>query len=139
MKISVIKLSDCIKYLVLALVSLAVIIITVYLLSGGHEVLLKTEKEYVLSKNDFAVVKLEENPSTGYTWHYTIENENVLTLVSDKYTTPKDKKTIGAPGVHEWKFKAVSEAETDLIFEYYRDWEGKKERVKKVGYEIVVR
>ncbi|HHV60534.1 MAG TPA: protease inhibitor I42 family protein [Clostridiaceae bacterium] len=139
MKVSVVKLSDCIKYLALALVLVVIIIIAICVLSGGREIVLKTEKEYYLKKNDIAVVKLEENASTGYKWYYTIENENVLKLVSDNYYPPKDKKVIGAPGVREFKFKAVGEGETSLVFENYRSWEGSKERVQRIDYEIKVR
>jgi len=69
------------------------------------------------------LVRLSENPTTGYTWNATASRG--LTIVSDTYTSP-DGTLIGAPGhrdftlspkaVDTYTFRAVS----------LRPWEGAK-------------
>jgi inhibitor of cysteine peptidase len=67
------------------------------------------------------LVRLAENPSTGYTWNATASKG--LAILKDTYTAP-ETPLAGAPGYHEWilspqtvdtyKFSAVS----------HRPWEG---------------
>jgi inhibitor of cysteine peptidase len=70
---------------------------------------------------DSVLVRLNENPTTGYTWNTTISKG--LTVLKDTYTAP-DTTRVGAGGYHEWilspqtvdtyTFRAVS----------LRPWEG---------------
>lgn len=46
------------------------------------------------------LVRLKENPTTGYTWNATATKG--LAIISDTYTSPADTSLMGAPGYHEW-------------------------------------
>jgi inhibitor of cysteine peptidase len=73
---------------------------------------------------DSFVVELEENLSTGYTWHCTIVHEEIVDLESDEYMEPdKTDNMVGVPGTHQYKFIALNNGSTQIKFEYYRDWE----------------
>ena len=81
-------------------------------------------------------IRLEENPSTGYSWVMVISNENVVEVVKDEYITGKDIP--GAPGEHVWIFKGLEEGETQISFSYLRPWEEDSEIDEKV-YVIKVK
>jgi predicted secreted protein len=67
-------------------------------------------------------VVLKGNPTTGYTWHYTIEDNDIVELDSENAT--QDSELIGAGSTYTWNFKALKAGQTKIIFKYYRDWEG---------------
>jgi len=85
-----------------------------------------TGTTYDIPLDKFAVVKLEENATTGYSWFYFIDDETILGFFSEetKATNP-DPKIVGAPMNHIWKFKALKPGTTTLKFAYVRDWEAK--------------
>jgi inhibitor of cysteine peptidase len=78
-------------------------------------------KIVTIPAGDRVMIRLAENPTTGYTWHATASKG--LDIVSDTYTAP-DTTLVGAGGYHDWilspkisdtyTFKAIS----------YRTWEG---------------
>lgn len=89
--------------------------------------------EIKVAKDGTIQLKLEENITTGCTWHVEIENEGMLKVNVDEYKDldksedNKDKEIIcGAPGVHVWNFKALKEGTTKITFKLYQDWESKK-------------
>lgn len=105
---------------------------------NGKEVLLeKPDQEYVLNVGDIAVITLEENPSTGYSWHYTISNKEIVALESDD-VKEREENVVGAPILHTWKFKCIEKGNTEINFQYYREWEGPKTVVKEYTYLLSV-
>jgi inhibitor of cysteine peptidase len=85
---------------------------------------------YTLAANGSAVqetlgdefnVRLEENPTTGYSWNMT--STDGLALVSDQYIPSQPSGTIvGAGGVHSYFYKAVMAGDQGLHGEYRRPW-----------------
>jgi inhibitor of cysteine peptidase len=85
------------------------------------------------------VVKLEENGSTGYTWHFEITNPEVLKLKSETRTeTQKDEEILGAPQQVEWAFEPLKEGKTTIIFRNYREWEGISSTVDIKVYNVKI-
>lgn len=90
-----------------------------------------TDTTYEIPLDKYAVVKLEENPSTGYSWFYFIDDETILSFSTETTTvTNPDPKIVGAPISHLWKFKALKPGTTTLKFAYLRDWEAKAIELK---------
>lgn len=90
-------------------------------------------------------ITLDENVSTGYSWHYSIENSDLIKLdsesTSDSGTADtKDSKPgmVGAGSKHTWNFKGVKQGTTKIIFKYYRSWEGEKADAKTAEYIIKI-
>lgn len=83
-------------------------------------------------------VTLEENPSTGYSWHYVIEDESVLSLVKENPIGGKPGASVGAPNEHVWTFKGIGGGESVVEFKYYREWEGAGGSVDSRSYLVVV-
>jgi inhibitor of cysteine peptidase len=66
-------------------------------------------------------LKLQENETTGYSWHF---DELGFEIVSD--SQEKMNNLIGSPTMHIWIFRPGSLAEKVIKMSYYRTWEGKR-------------
>ena len=95
---------------------------------------LSAETENTLFIGSIGRVMLNGNPTTGYTWHYTIENNEIVDLDAQDYVV--DTGLTGAGGSYIWDFKALKDGETEITFEYYRDWEGAETATKTVSYLV---
>ena len=67
-------------------------------------------------------VVLGRNPTTGFTWHYAVENDDIVK--QDYENDVRDSDRIGSGNTYTWNFKALKEGQTRITFKYYRDWEG---------------
>jgi inhibitor of cysteine peptidase len=67
-------------------------------------------------------VRLQENPTTGFTWNLTTSPG--LQIVSDSYI-PSDTtgKLIGSGGTHVWEISALSVGGQTIQAVYRRPWE----------------
>ncbi|KUK80134.1 MAG: Chagasin family peptidase inhibitor I42 [Mesotoga prima] len=81
-------------------------------------------------------ITLEENASTGYTWHYEILGDGVREVAKDVVTDTSGK--VGAPSRVTWTFQAVDEGNTSIVFRYFREWEGVKSSIDFEAYNIAV-
>ena len=64
------------------------------------------------------------NPSTGYGWTATSENEDVAVADDlDIVTTDSDPWLVGSPAVHNFRITGVSAGESYFTFSYQRAWE----------------
>lgn len=82
-------------------------------------------------------VDLEENPTTGYSWTYSIDDESVIQYVSDEYIDPSalssssgssessepETPLAGAPGVRRFTFTPVGDGSTTIQFKYARPFD----------------
>ncbi len=64
-------------------------------------------------------IKLDENPTTGYSWTYTISDENIVKLVKDDYV-PDDKtgKLVGSGGSRMLTFEGAAKGNADISLAY---------------------
>lgn len=76
----------------------------------------------IVQTGDLFSVSLNGNPTTGYTWHYTIENKDIASGILEEIVPDSD--LIGAGSTFTWTLKALKPGETRILFKYYRDWEG---------------
>ncbi|MDP4108668.1 MAG: protease inhibitor I42 family protein [Bacillota bacterium] len=84
-------------------------------------------------------VELRRNPTTGFTWHYSLGNEGILEKSAESYTP--DSALTGSGGVCVWSFKALKAGQAKLIFKYYRDADGEASATagNTVLYNVTVR
>jgi predicted secreted protein len=101
---------------------------------GGNALTTGTTNE--LTTGDTADVTLKGNPTTGYTWQYTIADESIIKLDGESSVTDSD--LIGAGSTFTWNFKALKPGETKITFKYYRAWEGNENAQQTVEYIIKV-
>jgi inhibitor of cysteine peptidase len=69
---------------------------------------------------DTILLKLQENPSTGYTW--TLSVTPGLTVTRDQHS-PSILRRMGAPGTHEWQIRVMQSGEQTISAVYSRAWE----------------
>ncbi|NPE28170.1 hypothetical protein HNV12_09395 [Methanococcoides sp. SA1] len=91
--------------------------------------------EISLMAGDSIVLKLNENPSTGYLWELSLP-EGIM-LVKDEFVGP-DEPIPGAGGVHEWTLKAVSEGSYQINAIYMRSWEAVTGEEGTFSMDVVV-
>ena len=69
------------------------------------------------------VVRLPTNPSTGYTWSYTVAGDQVLVLDTVTGEAPAPDGMAGVPGLEVWSFRAQGTGRAVLTYIYARPWE----------------
>lgn len=67
-------------------------------------------------------IRLESNPSTGYTWEIAAETSPNTVDLRDRSHEPGDTDVVGAPGVDVFVFDAIAGAEV-LRLEYIRSFD----------------
>lgn len=76
-------------------------------------------------KSDKTTLELNGNPTTGYTWLYSIGDETIISVDEDvKYLGAKG--VMGAPSKFTYTIKSLKAGNTSLKFEYKRPWEDKE-------------
>lgn len=89
-----------------------------------------------VKKGDTYTITLDENPTTGFKWHWEVSNSSIVQIVSDRYVPPSNNLP-GAGGKHEWVIKGISQGTATINFTYYRDFE--PDKIKEVIiYEVAV-
>lgn len=81
------------------------------------------KKNNKISEFDY-VLELDSNPSTGYTWNYTIADDSIVSIEEGEYKSSSDDKNIvGAPGTQQYIVHGLKEGNTVVVFEYSQSWE----------------
>jgi inhibitor of cysteine peptidase len=83
-------------------------------------------KSINLKKGETFYLRLQENPTTGYSWELNMSQG--LDKVSGNYYPPESSKEgkqplVGAGGVHIWEIKALTEGSQQVKGIYKRPWE----------------
>lgn len=91
--------------------------------------------EISLKVGDIIVLKLNENPTTGYSWDLSLPEG--IVLVKDEFVGP-DEPMPGAGGVHEWTLEAVSEGNYQINAIYKRSWENVTGEEDTFSMDVVV-
>lgn len=74
------------------------------------------------------VIKLDSNPTTGYSWFLHEYDKSLIQPVKHEFVAP-DTKLIGAGGYELWTFKVKQDGltvpqQTTIRFAYARPWDG---------------
>ena len=94
-------------------------------------------KTLVLDKPGLLALKLNANPSTGYSWQVSASSAAVTKVGSSFTIVREEEAMVGAPGT-EIIFLNVQEPGTYTVnMEYKRPWE--KPSLDKFGFTVVVR
>ena len=81
-------------------------------------------------------VSLDENPSTGYGWTYTVSPEGIVQLTDDEYHSDAPAGVVGAGGIRSLSFSGINEGTVTLTLTYLRPWEGKPIRTVVIDIHV---
>ncbi len=94
----------------------------------------RTATEVVLLQpKETYTIELEENPSTGYSWHIYMCDLRVFEIIETRYIAP-DKDIPGAPGKRRYVIKGKNAGRGVFEAIYIRSWEKDQEPAKTVRY-----
>lgn len=107
------------------------------------EKLAEEEKFYSVDEvNNYSIfqfIRLEENPTTGYGWQYTVADENIAVVEDDEYVQNQAPEGwTGVGGEHTYRLSGISAGETTITFKYVRPWETDKEPAKEITFNLKV-
>lgn len=80
-------------------------------------------KSIEVQSGDTIIVRLDENPTTGFQWAIDKSNDAILTLQDSDYVPAPDSR-IGSGGQRVFTFKTQSAGAVDLQLKLWRQWEG---------------
>lgn len=82
-------------------------------------------------------IELFGNPTTGYTWVYSIEDKKIVEIDED-ITYLGEGNIVGAPSLFLYEIHPVNPGETTVTFEYKRPWEKDVKADRMEQYEVTV-
>jgi predicted secreted protein len=96
--------------------------------------------DYIIKKNAVIEIKLDSNPTTGYSWKLSKNQaNNIVNLIDEIYVPTKvESGIVGSGGNQIFKFKATKRGLGSLAFEYCRPWE-QHSTVKNKVFKIKVK
>lgn len=82
---------------------------------------------------------LKGNPTTGYEWLYSVDDEMVLTVTDNGFTTdPSAQTMVGAGGEYNFRLDGVKEGMATVTFRYARAWETEETPLCELTYTVYV-
>lgn len=76
--------------------------------------------------NQEFIIAVDSNPTTGYEWEESYDDESMFELVERIYKAGEQTGTgvkIGAGGVDYFRFKALKSGDSKITLAYKRPWE----------------
>ncbi|KAL0480711.1 hypothetical protein AKO1_006985 [Acrasis kona] len=84
--------------------------------------------------NTVKIVKLDNNPTTGYEWIVKSSNDDVVTVTHKGYTP--QGSMVGSGGYDTFSIKGRKPGNASVSFEYKRSWEN--DAVERKVYSVSV-
>ena len=146
------------KKRMLAVLSLLVVLLTLFLASGVYSqsiqpppsddvMLLQAAdagREVQLTGEKLLVIELESNPATGYTWEIAGIDERVLRLTDNVFRTPDVDRAktgmprLGAPQIQVLRFAGLREGQSEVRLVYRRPWEPESAPLETYAVSVAV-
>jgi inhibitor of cysteine peptidase len=86
---------------------------------------------------DRIVIRLPENPTTGYRWAPEAGDDRVISLVSSEFAPPAGGG-VGAGGAVALVFEARAAGEGSIRAKRWRDWEGESSVRERFAIKVLV-
>jgi len=114
------------------------LVVAICVLSFGCESTQEQNISAVKLEGNKATVELKGNPTTGYSWDYTMSPEGIVReIFKDYIPDKKDENLAGSGGKFVFTFEAVTQGEAELVFSYFRPWEAEP-ALETVSYRALV-
>ncbi len=130
------------RWMVRAIASaLALVLLAAFACGGSNVVELDADDdaaEVEVEVEQEIVVKLEANPTTGYTWAVDSDVDGSLRLVGE-VEFDAVSNLAGAGGIQTLRFKANATGEGDLTLIYHRPFEPDVEPLREFSVSVIVK
>jgi inhibitor of cysteine peptidase len=93
-------------------------------------------KSIQVHQGDEIVVRLPENPTTGYRWQID-QVAGLIELEADSYQ-PESNMQFGSGGTREFRFRTKELGTARLGLKHWQAWEGEKSVTDRFAVEIQV-
>jgi inhibitor of cysteine peptidase len=94
-------------------------------------------KTIEVKAGDTLVIRLDENPTTGYRWAVERGGEGFFDPPSAEFIRDPDAKT-GAGGSRIFTFHALKPGKTSLALKYWRAWQGESSVSSRFDVDVLV-
>jgi len=94
-------------------------------------------RDVTLQKGQTLTIKLEGNPTTGYSWEVVESNDAILQQVGEAEFEP-ESDLLGAPGTQTLRFEAMETGQMELKLVYRRSWETDVEPLETFTVQVTV-
>jgi inhibitor of cysteine peptidase len=94
-------------------------------------------REITLQKGQTLTIKLEGNPTTGYSWE-VVETEGAILQQAGEPEFEAESDLLGAPGTQTLRFEAVDTGQMELKLGYRRSWETDVEPLETFTVHVTV-
>jgi inhibitor of cysteine peptidase len=94
--------------------------------------------EITLNKGQTLTIKLEANPTTGYTWEMVETEGAILRQVGDP-EFEADSDLLGAAGTQTLSFEATEAGHMELRLVYHRPWETDVDPLETFSVQVLVK
>ena len=95
-------------------------------------------KTIALHTNDSLVIRLAENPTTGYRWAIDMSEMQIIALQADA-SEADPSGAVGGSGQRVFRFKAIRAGSDTLHLKYWRGWEGAGSIIERFSVTVQVR
>ena len=107
--------------------------------SANKEVVKYIDEDTFDNYEQTQVIKLPENPTTGYEWVYIIDDFEVANIIKDEYQPSENiGDNVGTPGYRVCEIEGLGEGETIIHFNYIRGFEVDEEPVESFKLYVSV-
>ncbi len=83
------------------------------------------------------MIRLDENPTTGYRWAVESEEAGVFSPPSSEFIQAADAKT-GAGGKRVFTFQSTKSGKASLRLKHWRSWQGDSSVISRFRVDIHV-
>lgn len=94
-------------------------------------------REITLQKGQILTIKLEGNPTTGYSWEI-VESEGAILRQIGEPEFEAESDLLGAPGTQTLRFEAVETGQMELKLVYQRPWETAVQPLETFTVQVTV-
>jgi inhibitor of cysteine peptidase len=124
----------------------SLLILSVLFHAGCHN--RQTESSYAAGQSgtieinvgDKFIIRLESNPTTGYSWSLLESSSGIVEKVSTVFEPhEREGRLLGSGGTEVWTLKAVAKGRVTLTFDYVRPWEAGGQPIKEETYTVLVK
>jgi len=95
-------------------------------------------KSFEVKRDTIVVIRLKENPTTGYQWAVHKADDKVLSLQSSEFSLPEGPR-IGQGGTRAFAFRAKATGTARIELKHWREWEGEESTSDRFAVTIVVK